>query len=165
MNKQQDKQHCDEPLCAKCLSGNCNDNNCLIHTMQAKVNFWRNKGIDISEPANIETKQMGKFLVTKIDTNIKQTEEQRKIFGAGKTLTRLITPKQAEFDRKVVEFDALPNVQVICDVMKQYILSEIEDAEAIKRILTEFNLDKDFIEELYPIAKKNVLDKKMVGLI
>jgi len=31
------KCQCDTPLCAKCLGGNCHDDNCDIHTLQNKI--------------------------------------------------------------------------------------------------------------------------------
>lgn len=30
---------CDEPQCAKCLAGNCIDDNCLTHTNEMKLRF------------------------------------------------------------------------------------------------------------------------------
>jgi hypothetical protein len=33
---------CSEPHCAKCLSSNCKDKDCLIHTKEAKIAWRRN---------------------------------------------------------------------------------------------------------------------------
>lgn len=41
-NNRQKKCQCDESQCAKCLSINCQDKNCQIHTREAKI-AWRKK--------------------------------------------------------------------------------------------------------------------------
>ena len=43
MNEQSNpKCQCNEPGCAKCLSVNCQDKDCLIHTKEAKIAWRRN---------------------------------------------------------------------------------------------------------------------------
>jgi len=37
--KQLEKCLCDNPTCAKCLGVNCQDDNCKIHTKEAKLKF------------------------------------------------------------------------------------------------------------------------------
>lgn len=51
---------CERPTCAKCLSINCEQENCLIHTKQAKKNFrynwlYRNQGVSY----NIQPNEFG----------------------------------------------------------------------------------------------------------
>ena len=38
--KPKQKCSCNNPTCAKCLGGNCQDDNCLIHT-EAMKKVWR----------------------------------------------------------------------------------------------------------------------------
>jgi hypothetical protein len=33
---------CNEPLCAKCLSTNCKDKNCQIHSRETKMKWQKN---------------------------------------------------------------------------------------------------------------------------
>jgi hypothetical protein len=110
--------------------------------------------------------KIGKYKVSIIPYYEKLTENQRKILGIGKKQPgRVISPEQAIWDKRCAEFDVLPNCQVICDKMKVFILDDLSDEQAIQNIQTEFGVEKDFLEYFYPIAKKNILDKKQVGLI
>jgi len=110
--------------------------------------------------------KIGKYKVSIIPYYEKLTENQRKILGVGKKQPeRVISPEQAMWDKRCAEFDALPNCQTICDKMKFFILDEADDVEAIGFIHTEFGIEKDFLEYFYPMAKKNILDKREVGLL
>ena len=114
----------------------------------------------------MKKRKIGKYIVTEIPCYVKLSDEQKRILGFGrKPLPRTITPEQAILEQKVREFDALPNCQAICDRMKVYILDGIEDLEAIDKIFSEFGIDKDFLNYFYPKAKKNVLDKKSLGML
>lgn len=42
MRKNVKKCLCDEPQCAKCLSVNCQDKNCLVHIREKKMS-WRKR--------------------------------------------------------------------------------------------------------------------------
>lgn len=39
------KCSCDEPNCAKCLAVNCKDDNCLVHTKEAKEKWKKRRGL------------------------------------------------------------------------------------------------------------------------
>ncbi len=50
MKKETKKCLCDEPQCAKCLSVNCEDKDCLIHTKEAKIKWQKNWEVDNKKP-------------------------------------------------------------------------------------------------------------------
>lgn len=41
---EQKKCLCNEPFCAKCLSVNCEVDNCLVHTKEHKAAWWKRRG-------------------------------------------------------------------------------------------------------------------------
>lgn len=50
MKKETKKCLCDTPLCAKCLSVNCEDKDCKVHTPEAKMRWQKNWEIGNKKP-------------------------------------------------------------------------------------------------------------------
>lgn len=50
MEKDIKKCLCDEPQCAKCLSVNCQDKDCLVHTKDAKIRWQKNWEVGNNKP-------------------------------------------------------------------------------------------------------------------
>ena len=50
MEKDTKKCLCDEPQCGKCLAGNCQDKECIVHTKNAKISWQKNWEVGNKKP-------------------------------------------------------------------------------------------------------------------